>query len=208
LPRPTEPGGRRRDVLRNEARIVAAATRLLADDPEATMQDLADAAGLGRATVYRHFPTREALIEAIARTAMDEIGAALAGERLEEGDPVAALARAVEAILVVGDRYRVISHGPPTGKSAEMHARAADAFGPVEALIRRAQREGALAAGPPPEWVVAVAGALIATAFRQVAVGTVDRADAPGLVVRTLLRGFAADSGAARESSAPPQSLQ
>ena len=195
MPRPTEAapaGGRRRDALRNEARIVAAATHLLADDPEATMQDLADAAGLGRATVYRHFPTREALLEAIGRAAIDEIGAALADERLEEGDPIAALGRAVEAILVVGDRYRVIADGPPAGKTTEMHARAAGAFGPVEALIRRAQREGALAAGPPAEWIVAVTGAMIATAFRQVAAGTVDREDAPGLVVRTLLQGFAA----------------
>ncbi|MBJ7456258.1 MAG: TetR/AcrR family transcriptional regulator [Thermoleophilia bacterium] len=194
MPRPTEaaaPGGRRRDVLRNEARIVAAATHLLADEPEATMQDLADAAGLGRATVYRHFPTREALLEAIGRAAIDEIGSALAGERLHEGDPVAALGRVVEVIFVVGDRYRVIAEGPPAGKTAEMHARAAAAFGPVEALIRRAQGEGALAADVPAEWIVAATGALIATGFRQVAAGTVGRDDVPGLVVRTLLRGFA-----------------
>ena len=198
MPRPTEsgpPGGRRRDVLRNEARIVAAATHLLADEPEATMQDLADAAGLGRATVYRHFPTREALIEAIGRAAIDEIGAALGEERLDEGDPIAALGRAVEAIFVVGDRYRVIADGPPAGKSSEMHARAAGAFGPVEALIRRAQQEGALATDPPAEWILAVTGAVIAAAFRQLAAGTLVREDAPGLVVRTLLQGFAAGSG-------------
>jgi hypothetical protein len=88
----------------------------------------------------------------------------------------------------------VIADGPPAGKTAEMHARAATAFEPVEALIRRAQQEGALAAGPPPGWIVAVTGAMIATAFRQVAAGTVGREDVPALVVRTLLRGFAADS--------------
>jgi AcrR family transcriptional regulator len=203
LPRPTDTtpaGGRRRDVLRNEARIVAAATHLLADEPEATMQDLADAAGLGRATVYRHFPTREALLEAIGRAAIDEIGAALAGERLEEGDPIAALCRAVEAIFVVGDRYRVIADGPPAGKTAEMHARAAGAFRPVEALIRRAQHEGALATDPPAEWIVAVTGALIATAFRQVSAGVIDRGDVPDLVVRTLLRGYGPDDAGGPEA--------
>lgn len=174
---------------------MAAATHLLADQPEATMQDLADAAGLGRATVYRHFPTREALLEAIGRAAIDEIGSVLAGERLDEGDPIAALGRVVEVIFVVGDRYRVIAEGPPAGKTAEMHARAAAAFGPVEALIRRAQGEGALAADVPAEWIVATTGALIATGFRQVAAGAVGREDVPGLVVRTLLRGFAGGRG-------------
>ena len=195
MPTPTEPapaGARRRDALRNEAQIVAAAMHLLAEDPEATMQDVADAAGLGRATVYRHFPTREALTEAIGLAAITEVGAVLAEGRLDQGDPLEALARAIEAIFAVGDRYRVIAHAPPAGKSPEACARADAAFGPMALLIRRAQRAGALAAGPPPDWINAAMGAVIGAAFRQIGAGTIRRADAPRLVMDAILGGFGA----------------
>lgn len=198
MPTPTEPapaGARRRDALRNEAQIVAAAMGVLADDPEATMQDIADAAGLGRATVYRHFPTREALTEAIGRAAVAEVGAVLAGSRLDEGDPLEALARAIDAIFAVGDRYRVILHAPPSAKDPA-DCDKADAVAPMTALVRRAQREGALAAGPPADWIVAAIGAVLAAAFQQLAAGTISRAEAPGLVLGTVLGGFGARAGA------------
>ena len=198
LPRPTEPpapGARRRDALRNEAQIVAAAMRLLADDPEATMQDVAAAAGVGRATVYRHFPTREALTEAIGLSAIDELGAALAAGRLEDGDPIAALARGLEAIFTVGERYRVVMQagGAAPRKGPRMEA----AFRPMREVIERAQREGALIADPSPEWVVTAVGALIAAAFKQLASGAISRDDAPRLVMETMLRGFGTARGGA-----------
>lgn len=192
MPTPTEPApsGRRRDALRNEAQIVATAMRLLADDPEATMQDVAAAAGLGRATVYRHFPTREALTEAIGLAAIDALGAALTACRLDEGDPIAALERGLDAIFTVGERYRVVMHA---GAAAPRKGRRVEAaFRPMREVIERAQAEGALVAGPPPEWLVVAIGALIAAAFGQLAAGTISRDDAPRLVMETALRGFGA----------------
>jgi TetR/AcrR family transcriptional repressor of mexCD-oprJ operon len=202
LPDPSdaEPGGggsRRRDALRNDAQIVAAATRLLADNPEATMQDVADAAGLGRATVYRHFPTREGLTRAIELAAIAEVGAALADGRLEEGDPVEALGRAIELIFEIGDRYRVVAHNPRAGHSDEKRDTAEGAFRPMAALLERARRQGALAPEPPLEWVYAVVGAIIGAAFRQLALGTLTREEAPRVVMRTILSGFGSGGAAA-----------
>lgn len=189
-PEPGTGGSRRRDALRNEAQIVAAATRLLADDPEATMQDVADAAGLGRATVYRHFPTREGLTRAIELAAIAEVGAALADGRLEEGDPLEALGRAIEVIFEIGDRYRVVAHDPRDGPTPEKREMAESAFRPMAALLERARLQGALAHEPPLEWVYAAVGAIIGAAFRQLAAGTLTREEAPGVVMRTILGGF------------------
>ena len=55
-----------------ERRILRAAARLLAADRSATTQQIADAAEVGRQTVYRRYPTREALVEAIVAEAMSE----------------------------------------------------------------------------------------------------------------------------------------
>src|SRR5688500_18269218 len=53
---------RRADAERNLERIIAAATTLLAVNPGASMAEIAEASGLVRATLYRHFPTREDLM--------------------------------------------------------------------------------------------------------------------------------------------------
>ena len=171
--------------------------RLLADDPEATMQDVAEAAGVGRATVYRHFPTREALTGAIGLAAIAEVGAALADSRLDEGDPLDALGRALDAIFTVGDRYRVVIQAPP-GMAPRKGPAVEAAFRPMRELIDRARRHGALASGPPADWINAALGALIGSAFRQMAAGAITREEAPRLVMRTILHGVGADAGDAR----------
>jgi len=70
------PVGRRRrrrsDVALNRTRLVEAARHLLADDPEATMSEIAAKAGVARGTAYRHFPTRDDLIDAVRRQERDD----------------------------------------------------------------------------------------------------------------------------------------
>jgi AcrR family transcriptional regulator len=65
----------RSDAALNRAKIVDAARRLLADAGDASMRSIADAAGLGRGTVHRHFQTREELMDAVRRQARDDADA-------------------------------------------------------------------------------------------------------------------------------------
>ena len=62
----------RSDAALNRAKIIDAARRLLADGGDASMRSIADAAGLGRGTVHRHFQTREELMDAVRRQARDD----------------------------------------------------------------------------------------------------------------------------------------
>src|SRR3954468_15735402 len=64
----------RADARRNRSAVLDAGARLLAERPTASMQEIADASGVGRTTVYRHFPAREDLIEALVSQVADEIG--------------------------------------------------------------------------------------------------------------------------------------
>ena len=77
----------RADARRNRERILKAARAVFADDGlEAQIDDVARRAKVGVGTVYRHFPTKEALLHALVRERFDQI-ALIADEVLEREDP-------------------------------------------------------------------------------------------------------------------------
>ncbi len=102
---------RRADFERNLIRIIEAATEVLAADPTANMTEIARASGLVRATLYRHFPTREHLLVAICRDALTRTEQAIIEAAPESGPAPAALARVIDGLALIGDRYRVITSG-------------------------------------------------------------------------------------------------
>ena len=81
----------RADAQRNRDRLVAVATAAFAAaDATVPLEDIAREAGVGIGTLYRHFPTREALVEAVYATELDEITRSAAA-LLEQLPPDAAL---------------------------------------------------------------------------------------------------------------------
>src|SRR6266540_5248263 len=95
-PEPTTPAPRRRaDAERSVARILDAALDALARDPEASMAEIARRAGVVRATIYVHYPTRESLIEAVTERAIAEVTQTMAAAEPDRGDPAEALKRVV-----------------------------------------------------------------------------------------------------------------
>ena len=86
-------GGRkpRADAVRNRERVLEAAKAVFsAGGPDASLEAVAEAAGVGIGTLYRHFPTREALFEAVYRREVQQL-ADLAEELKQKAEPVAAL---------------------------------------------------------------------------------------------------------------------
>src|SRR6202035_5876664 len=81
----------RADAVRNRERVLEAAkTVFSAGGPEASLEAVARTAGVGIGTLYRHFPTREALFEAVYRREVQQL-AELAERLKEEAEPVEAL---------------------------------------------------------------------------------------------------------------------
>jgi AcrR family transcriptional regulator len=90
----------RADAVRNRARLVAAAqTAFEAHGPNASLEEIARSAGVGIGTLYRHFPTRDALLEAVFRDRIESISA-LGDELLDAPDAFDALTRWLRAHLV------------------------------------------------------------------------------------------------------------
>ncbi|WP_055716876.1 TetR/AcrR family transcriptional regulator [Streptomyces torulosus] len=137
-------------TLLTRARILEAARQELGRDPDASLGDIAEAAGVVRRTVYGHFNGRAALVEGLVEDAAQALRQALAAPRVPTADAVTELARFVLAVWPVGDRYRIFLRLAPRDLGAE---RVAEVLAPArdmaEAIIGRGQRQGLFQAGVP-----------------------------------------------------------
>jgi AcrR family transcriptional regulator len=136
----------RADARRNRERVLTAAGVVFAEQGrDAQMDDVARRAGVGVGTVYRHFPTKEALMEALAIDRFEKVIAA--GKRaLEREDPWEAFTESVwtGAELLAADRAFTEVVGElqgPMPLPPELLQDMNDTFG---ALLRRAQASGDL----------------------------------------------------------------
>jgi AcrR family transcriptional regulator len=179
----------RADAARNVHRIVEVAARLLGEDPSAGMGDVAAAAGVSRATVYRHYPTREALIAAIQIQAIEDSERALLACRLDEGSATDALHRLCTAWLDVAERYAFAQLGLVVDEETRQH-RQRILGEPLRALIERGKAAGEFAADVPTDWTLRVFGALLLAGARAVADGALAREAASETVFRSLQGGL------------------
>ncbi|MGK4584771.1 TetR/AcrR family transcriptional regulator [Kitasatospora sp. HPMI-4] len=92
----------------NRARILEVARRELGARPDATLDEIARAAGVVRRTVYGHFPGRAALLDALAEEASTALREALAATERPASGPEEAYARFLLALWPIGDRYRML----------------------------------------------------------------------------------------------------
>jgi AcrR family transcriptional regulator len=89
----------RKDALRSRRAILDAARELYRDDAEASFAEIAGQAGVGQATVYRHFADRRALLIALADEDMGALEERLAGEEIGPGSLEALMREIVAAQL-------------------------------------------------------------------------------------------------------------
>ncbi len=96
------PAGKRRkpraDAIRNRERVLEAAKAVFSQGgPEASLEAVARRAGVGIGTLYRHFPTREALYEAVYRREVEQLVDLARALEEQEASPVEALRRWIRA---------------------------------------------------------------------------------------------------------------
>jgi AcrR family transcriptional regulator len=152
----------RADALRNRGRILDAAEVVFASEGiEAPVDLIAEKAGVGVGTLYRHFPTKEKLCEAIL---LDRLRALTQDARAQADapDPAAAFFGFLEHFVALGESKRdlitaVMGAGVEFEKSAApVKAEMSEAVG---VLLRRAQDVGAVRADVTPAAVVSLVGA-------------------------------------------------
>lgn len=134
----------RRDAQRNRDLLVAAAREVFAESGlDAPLDEIARRAGVGNATLYRHFAVRSALVDAVFHGTLD--GTRRAGDRAREcQDPWQGLTEYIESVFVglAADRGTndLMTSGPHRSEElAALHAHNRDT---IALLLDRAQRQG------------------------------------------------------------------
>jgi AcrR family transcriptional regulator len=185
----TTPTRRRRsDARRSIDAVVSAARTMLGERPDASMEDIAAAAGVTRQTVYAHFPSRDALIAAILRAVGAETVAAFDAARLDTVPPADALHRYLdigwELIRRNPNLLGPALAGNPPGSDEAHHAGNAR----LEEIIRRGQRTGDFDRVLPAAWLAAAILGLFRAAAEEVAAGRLTTSEAAALLLSSTLR--------------------
>ncbi|HVX47463.1 MAG TPA: helix-turn-helix domain-containing protein [Mycobacteriales bacterium] len=154
----------RADARRNRVRVLEAAQAAFeAEGVNVPLDDIARRAGVGAGTVYRHFPTKEALFAAVVDHRLEQL-ADEAGELLTADADGAAFFELFQRIAERAVLNRALCDALFAGTGEPMakdHPRRADLRSTMDTLLRRAQRSGTVRADVTGDHVfAAIAGAL------------------------------------------------
>jgi AcrR family transcriptional regulator len=181
---------RRADARRNVAAILDAALLCLARDPDASVGDIAQAAGVGRVTLYGHFKSRADLIDAVLARTIARADAVLDATDTA-GDPRAALARLVASSWQIVDQFRSVLQAAqrelPADRIRTRHDRI---LRRLQALISRGQRAGVFRTDLPSRWLISTCYSVMHAAAEDCAAGRLDPGQAARIITATLLAAF------------------
>src|SRR4051795_8556538 len=178
------PKRRRADAERNISAITEAALEALASDPNASMAEIARRAGVVRATIYMHFPTRESLLDAVMEHATAQVAEATRNADPERGEPKEALERVLVATWrQLSQFHNVLQININRLSAKELHRRHLPITTQIVPLLERGQADGVFRDDVSALWLIAVVRAIVHVASTELQAGRLSDAD----VERTML---------------------
>lgn len=173
--------------VRTRGAIIEAAAAVLADDRTATLPEIAKAAGVGRTTVHRYFPDRESLINETILDSVQVVSEAVAAAAPEDGCPMEAMRRVINAMISVGNRILFLFDDPALTR--DMPPESLPDASRLADLIRRGQADGTFDPESSSLWIEHALYGLVKWACQDSKDGLMPRHAAAPAVIRTFERG-------------------
>jgi AcrR family transcriptional regulator len=170
--------------------VLRAAAALLATDSGASLAEIAAAAGVGRTTVHRIFPTRADLLTALALQAVARLQDGLDAARLDDGPAPQVLERVVQEVLPLADELSFLDAGPEVWDLPQLRDAWLSVSSALDALVERGQREGDIRGDVPAEVVVEAFTGILLGVWNGVRDGRVAPATATRHVLTLTLTGI------------------
>ncbi|MGW2636789.1 TetR/AcrR family transcriptional regulator [Streptomyces sp. NPDC001348] len=169
--------------------VLRSAAALLTRKSTATMDEVAKAAGISRATLHRHFAGREALVRALEALGIEECGAALDAARLDEGTAEEALRRFLKEIEPAAGLLAFLYTENQLFEGEEQNEGWSRLDDRVCALFRRGQFSGEFRIDLTPAWLTEALFGLLASGVWVVQSGKGAPRDFHHMIVELLLGG-------------------
>ena len=184
-----EPRRQRADARRSIAAILDASVVSLGRQPDASMDEIAKTAGVSRQTIYAHYPSRDALLQAVTQHITAEVTRELSDLDLDRGSAIDALGRWVDISWALLKRYPVLLTSavmaPEGDDELERHE---PVMGRLLQLIERGRRSGEFDRAMPTTWYLAAIVGLGHTAGHEVLAGRMTPAKAGAAFRESVLR--------------------
>jgi AcrR family transcriptional regulator len=185
--------GYHREVAERNAEAILDAAEELLQQGQANISAVAAQAGVSRVTVYAHFPTWQALLEAAVERAVRRTMTALQSVHPDDGPPIEAVDRMLAATWQHLARYQAMAAAVAELLSPEAVTRTHQAaHHTIGALLERGLADGSFRTDLPARWLAAASIALVHACADEVRAGHIDERDAVRILttsVRDLLTG-------------------
>jgi len=180
----------RADAQRNRERVLEAVLALPGDLRDLSLDEVARRAGVGRSTLFRHFPTREELLLAATRRAVEEGRASSRAVVAAGGSAAEVLERLSRDVVRLAARFRVLrAHRQLAARLVEPEL----ADDPLMAWLEEAHARGELRAELTPRWMMEMLVALAMASADQLADPGMDEELVAAMLARTLVGAFVAE---------------
>jgi TetR/AcrR family transcriptional repressor of mexCD-oprJ operon len=188
-----EPADHRRATAeRNIEAILDAAETLLQERAPTSIAAVATRAGVSRVTVYAHFSTREAVLEAVVERAVARAVVAFDEATAGAASAVEALERAIRASWVALSRHTAIAEAAAAQLSPDALRRTHESgYAHVRRTFEAGMQDGEFRSDVPVEWLVSVYHALLHAAGDDVRAGRIDSPTALHALTTTIRAAFA-----------------
>ncbi|MES5822298.1 helix-turn-helix domain-containing protein [Streptomyces sp. RG80] len=181
--------------------VLRSAAALLTRKSTATMDEVAKAAGISRATLHRHFAGRDALVRALEALGIEECEAALDAARPDDGPASDAVRRLVREIEPAAALLAFLYTENQLFEGEQQNAGWTRIDDRIAALFRRGQATGEFRIDLTPTWLTEALYGLLASGAWAVSEGRVARKDFQFMIVELLLGGALRHHTEPREES-------